>query len=236
MVMKITPFHHQIITDHRQQQLSRATTVLPKKRNMGRTQVLRNQRLGRPGQKGRGRGERMERPRKETGENAAWRVSLHDGVDVGPRAELSIQEELDEDLLALESHGNYHGSPSFGIAMADDDDVVLSGSFLGALTKIDVQQIDRGLSTLSLSEILGLPPHLTELLEDQSRHVVGATLRHTYNHDEPVVGSCNDYGQASVAEAKTVGTKSNEESKETKENTEDDDEDDMESWLDSVIA
>lgn len=202
---------------------------------MGRTQVLRNQRLGRPGQKGRGRGERIERPRKETGENAPWRLSQNDGVDESTPAKMSSQEELDDDLLALESHGSYYGSPSFGIAMANDD-IVSSGSFLGGLTKIDVQQIDRGLSTLSLSEILGLPPHLTESLEDQSRHVVGATLRQTYNTDETVVGSSNDNEQTIIAEEKTVETQSQELSKETNGNTEDDDEDDMESWLDSVIA
>jgi hypothetical protein len=74
-----------------------------------------------------------------------------------------------------------------------NDEIVLSGSCLGGLRSMCSE------STVgfrpSLSEILGVPPRLTESLEDQSRYVVGATLRHTYYFDESVVGGCKDYEQ-----------------------------------------
>jgi hypothetical protein len=181
---------------------------------MGRSQVLRNQRQGRPGQKGRGdsggrtsssKQEKDIRPQQQVVGNNAWRFqeeTLSEDDDT----------QLDEKLLALESHGKYANQVTEEV-----DSMTITATF-----KLNVDQIQKGLASVSLSEILGLPPHLTASLEEQSRHLVGATLRQS-----------NKDTQADASEKKVVlvdaETKDKNDSKEN-------DEDDMESWLDSVIS
>ena len=221
---------------------------------MGRSQVLRNQRLGRPGQRGygrgRGRGERIEsssRQRRVGDANQDWKQgdgriplntnSVVDNVTISQTT--TAQDDVDEQIKALEAHGNYYGISSSINVKSENDEMGPINSFLGTVTSIDAERIDQGLSTLSISQILNLPLYLTESLEGQSRHLVGATLRRSYEYCEP------DAADADVVTSEKVGgptmvmeqhANENVSSDSTMTLKEEDDEEDMEAWLDSVIS
>jgi hypothetical protein len=187
---------------------------------MGRSQVKYNQRNGRPGQKGRGgpgrgnagRGGDEQQPKQQQqtahgdlGDNT-WRYQ-QDAVATN-------ESKLDEQLLALESHGNYANQ----VSAVDEDE----HDHMGTST-VNVERMEQALLTVSLGEILRLPAYLTASLEEHSR-------RPTRKKQ-----------QAVVTEETNEETKSNMQSEKkptiveaVKEESEE--EDDMESWLDSVIS
>ena len=242
---------------------------------MGRSQVLRNQRLG--GRSGRGRtnsstsqsktnrGHRSQ-PRdasssqqRNTNSSQGWRhfpnndVDVHTGSDDETKfmstASSSAPQDLDEKFLALEAHGNY---ASYHTSHEDDQYMHVTITTKAATGSLNIQKINRGLSALTLHELLGLPPHLTESLENTSS--AAAARRHGAADDDDsdvlrierslddckvvdIQSPSRDATQAVVSrviteESKTV-TLPLSESNVVEDNMDDDD---MESWLDSVIS
>ena len=238
---------------------------------MGRSQVLRNQRLG--GRSGRGRTNSSTNTNKtnrahpsqprNTSSSQQWRQFPINDVDPDTGREddtkfkstasssSSGQQDLDEQFLALEAHGNY---ANYQVSSEEDKYMYVTIAPTGATGLLDIQKINRGLSALTLHELLRLPPHLTESLENATASA--AARRHTAaaSTDNDIVGiestssledrKIDDIGspprnltQAGVSSVITeVRTPVANTISKTSDANENMDDDDMESWLDSVIS
>mmetsp|Transcript_12388 Transcript_12388/g.20529 ORF Transcript_12388/g.20529 Transcript_12388/m.20529 type:complete len:212 (-) Transcript_12388:53-688(-) len=211
---------------------------------MGRSQVKYNQRNGRPGQKGRGGGGREgrgggrgssstdsddinKRPparaaKTNLGDNT-WRYQQDD-------EDVTEESKLDEQLLALESHGNYANQVS---ATEEDDGNIGGSSTTSIITLINVVRMQEALTTVSLGDILRLPPYLTASLEHQSRPVIGLAKKQTLRDNEKRIEAT----PAAKCDAPPTPEKLQQDNQEdaiVEEEAEE--ENDMESWLDSVIS
>ena len=234
---------------------------------MGRSQVLRNQRLG--GRTGRGRTNTSSSSGNNSKTNRAhppesrnsnstqgWRQYPNSNVDRDTgkddettfmSAAASAQQDLDEQFLALEAHGNY---ANYQVSSEDDKYMFMTITTTAAAATLDIQKVNRGLSNLTLHELLGLPPHLTETLETASSV---ARSRAAAAAAADIVGITSDLGDCKVdggiqspPHNATQAVVSSDITEETTPLTntiptsndviEDMDDDDMESWLDSVIS
>jgi hypothetical protein len=246
---------------------------------MGRGQVLRNQRLGRPGQRGSGGGRRgVEEGR---GGSVGGRRGVEEGRGRGrgrgqqrndsnlslkhlPQQEqqsqpykattttayAGIMSSLDPSTVDNDFHVTSTTTTTTTTTanrIDDDDELMLGvfetqGNYYGnAIEKTDLQDtnfwksndpsvswnmklIDQALSIVSLADILGLPPYLTESMENQTKHLIGATLRGK---------NLESIDSESLPETKIAKTQYTEMEGGLDSN---DDEEDLESWLDSVIS
>eukprot|EP00548_Thalassiothrix_antarctica_P005855 CAMPEP_0194154812 /NCGR_PEP_ID=MMETSP0152-20130528/62017_1 /TAXON_ID=1049557 /ORGANISM="Thalassiothrix antarctica, Strain L6-D1" /LENGTH=213 /DNA_ID=CAMNT_0038861171 /DNA_START=108 /DNA_END=746 /DNA_ORIENTATION=+ len=156
---------------------------------MGRSQVAYNQRKGRPGQQkgGRGRGRGKEdtdsktqsnyRSKRDLGDNS-WRYQETSNNDID---ENNHEQLLEEKLLSLEAYGKYSNQ------IKDDDEEMNSNdslSFVMKSSSLNMKEIKESLDTLPLSDLLGLPPHLTEALELESRRGRGLRMMVEKNNNE----------------------------------------------------
>mmetsp|Transcript_7629 Transcript_7629/g.11664 ORF Transcript_7629/g.11664 Transcript_7629/m.11664 type:complete len:192 (+) Transcript_7629:93-668(+) len=191
---------------------------------MGRSQVAFNQRHGSSGQrggKGRGRGGSASKhiPKQQTLGDNSWRFNTQSGGDQ--------EQELEERVLALESHGNYSNQTK--------DESSNEESFIEI--SLNMQALKDCLDTLPLCDLLQLSPHLTEFLESprpslQSLQNEGGTPTSAKSGRKQFPASKEEDGRIDVVHddlGKNEGL-----SKGTDDHDEDDD--DMESWLDSVIS
>ena len=185
---------------------------------MGRSQVLFNQKHGRPGSKGRGPGRGRGRGadhhhhnnkhQHETieGDNA-WRYEQEE--------QESIAELLDQRVLALEAHGNYSNQAS----LLETHE----GGWSSATSSINLDELQKSLDALPLSYLLGLSSYLTEPCDSRKTQRAAALTPEPLKTINPLWGTA-EVGPRSIK------------SPEVDQQLDGNDEDDMESWLDRVIS
>mmetsp|Transcript_28547 Transcript_28547/g.42190 ORF Transcript_28547/g.42190 Transcript_28547/m.42190 type:complete len:190 (+) Transcript_28547:131-700(+) len=189
---------------------------------MGRSQVAFNQRHGgRSGQKGgrgigRGVSTSNHRPTQTLGDNL-WRHNAD--------SHISVEQQLEEKVLALESHGNYSNQMK--------EESSHEESFMEM--SLDVQTLKECFDTLPLCDLLNLPPHLTEFI-DTSRPSL--KVQNEGEVSNPVTKDKDHILSLREEKEKRINLKNDDSKNEgpVKEVDEDDEDDDMESWLDSVIS
>jgi hypothetical protein len=184
---------------------------------MGRSQVLFNQKHGRPGSKGRGPGRGRGRGADHHNNNKhqhqtvegdnAWRYKQEE--------QESTAELLDQRVLALEEQGNYSNQAS----LLETHE----GGWSSATSSINLDELKKSLDALPLSYLLGLPSYLTEPCDSRKPQRAAALT------PEPLK-TLNPLSEMAEVDPRSIR------SPEVDQQLDGDDEDDMESWLDSVIS
>lgn len=191
---------------------------------MGRSQVAFNQRHGRSGQrggKGRGRGGSASKhvPKQQTLGDNSWRYNTQSGGNQ--------DQELEEKVLAFESHGNYSNQT--------EDESSNEESFIEI--SLNIESLKDCLDTLPLYDLLQLSPHLTEFLENPK-----PSLQIIQNEGGAPTSANSGRKQFSALKEEDGRSDVVHDDFEKNEglsngnDADDDDDDDMESWLDSVIS
>jgi hypothetical protein len=238
---------------------------------MGRGQVLRNQRLGRPGQRhgsdggggrrgeeerrgrGRGRGQQRDNSKRFSSqsqqqpyETTTTTTTAHIGIassssgpiqstiDKDVRATTKREEDEEELMLGVfETQGNYYGSTGENENKFHDLQDTTFWKNSDPIASWNMQLVDQALIKVSLSDILGLPPHVTKSMENPTRQLIGTTLRNMNEANKDGEDEYKNHANESVIETKIAETKHTKMEEDPKS---DDDDEDLESWLDSVIS